>query len=230
MSDFARIGSAPAGGLVVVRRPDRTANETLTCDRLVASVAVAGDWVALRQVGRLWVVANLLGTGPGAAPAGAEPPPSSESSPTGQTHALNPTWSGTWRGGSWRSGWNDLVQGPSSWGLSRGAAFFGLTPRSLGVLQSGSVWMRRESYGTYGSGAPTLVLLAGTEPGGSYPTVLRTLAGPSLPNIDSTGTVTLPAEWLTDLASGAAGGIGIDNASGPYLRVDGPSLRLTLTT
>ena len=215
--------AAPASGMVSVRRSGKTTDELVSCDRVLASLVAVGDWVRVDTSGFPLAFA-LLGTAPGSAPAPTVPIP--EGGSVQGTSTLSPAWSGTWRGGAWRTSWSDLVQGPSEWGNSQGAAFFGREPSSLGTLTAGSLRLRRETYGTYGSGAPLMALLAATEPGAAYPTVLATSAGPSLPYVGSTGTFTLPAAWLTSLQSGEAGGIGVTGST--YMRVDGPSITLTL--
>ena len=222
----ARVESAASGGSITVRMAGNTTSESVSCARDVAAVAVAGDWVAVIEQDGFTLAIALLGTGPGAAPAPTADLPTTAT--TTGTQVLAPTWSGTFRGGSWRSSWSDLVQGPSSWGVSQGAAFYGRGPSSLGTLTGGRLSLRREEYGIYGAGAPTLVLLGASAPGAGYPAILRTEAGPSLPNVGSMSTWTVPALWLADLQSGAAGGIGISNAAGPYMRLDGPSTILTL--
>ncbi len=222
MTFDARVMAAPSGGLVSVRRAGRDADETVSCDRQLAAAVVVGDWVRVDTSGYPLAFA-LLGAAPGAAPAPTPPAPTGVVT-TGR-EVLSPQWSGTWRDG-WRSAWSDLVQGPSSWGTSYGAAFFGRAPASLGTLTAGSVRMIRETYGAYGSGAPQMALLAASGPGASYPTVLATAPGPPMPSVGSVGVFAVPGGWLTLLESGAAGGIGINGTT--YMRVDGPSLTLTL--
>lgn len=224
------VTATAAGGKITVLRPGRAEPEVLLVDRNAAATAVVGDWVLIDDDGLRPIVVGVLGTGAGpSTPDGGLLPPEA-TTPASGSDVMPPTWSGTWRGSGWRSSFNDLVQGDGGWGLSQGAAFYGSRPASLGVtFGSGSVHLVRETFGIYGSGTPTMRLLGATAPGGAYPSILATAAGPSLPNVGSAADWPLPSSWLVELASGAAGGIGIGvPGSTPYMRIDGPSMRLTL--
>lgn len=181
--------------------------------------------------GQAWLV-GVLGT---VAPP--PPPPQPEDgatpapAPVIEVVTLRPTVSGTWRGSGWRSDTSDLYQGDwTGRGLNRGGAWWGPLPSRI---RSGSVLLRRRRAAGMGAAAtPTLTLLAGTSRPSGAPTVLASQAGPALAAGAST-TWDLPAAWVAQMASGAAGGIGcqIDSAA-PYmaLAVSDAGMTLTLTT
>ncbi|MFT4295646.1 MAG: hypothetical protein QM582_09570 [Micropruina sp.] len=218
-----------AAGLIQVRREGKTDLDWASVDRQIGSVAVAGDWLLLLEQDRqLWAVA-LLGTAPG--PIIAPPAPEEDSPETAQivtgTDTIPPTWSGTWRDGKWRGDTSHMIQGPSSWGMSRGAAFYGKKLKSLpGSITSMKVRCERLTYGSYSQQRPTMALLAGTSKPSGWPTVRDTASGPLLGGPGSVESWTVPTSWLDDFNSGAAGGIGIVGTSN-YMRLDGPGLRVT---
>lgn len=216
-------------GRIQVRREGKTALDWASVDRQIGSVAVAGDWLLIIEQGRqLWAVA-LLGTAPGAIitpPAPDEESPETAEVVTG-TDTVPPTWSGTYRDGKWRTDTSHMIQGPSSWGMSKAAAFYGSRLKSLpGSITSLKVRCERLTYGSYSAQRPTMALLSGTKRPSGFPTVRDTANGPLLGRPGSVEWWTVPSGWLDDFDSGAAGGIGIVG-TGNYMRLDGPGFRVT---
>lgn len=222
-----QVRAVATGGVLTVRRLGKATDDRASVDRQVGSVAAAGDWVLLiEQAGQLWAIA-LLGTSPSAI---IDPPDPDEQAPEATrivrgTDTVPPTWSGTYRSGSWRSDTDHMVQGPSSWGTSRGAAFFGRKLRSLpGSITSAQVRCERLTYGSYAASRPRMALLAGTSRPSGFPSVRAEANGPLLGAPGSVEWWTMPASWLADLNSGAAGGIGVIGDT--YMRLHGPGLRV----
>lgn len=224
---IGRVTATVVGNRIMVTRAGKAESESAVVSRHVRTVAI-GELVRLfEDRGQLWVVA-ILGTGPVTnVPVDRPPVPETQTTIRG-TEVVGPTWSGTFRNGSWRSDTSHLIQGDGGFGRSFGAAFYGDKLKALGTLTAGKVRVERLSYGTYAVQSPTMRLLAGGKTG-SYPATLATAAGPGLGSPGSVGTFNVPGDWLPRLASGEAGGIGVGvDASTPYMRFDGPEFILTV--
>lgn len=215
---------APSGGKIVIKRAGATKAETALISRELTSLVVSGDWMRITEADGVLYADMLLGT----APAPVAPPPISVTPPPARDvwETLPPTWSGTWRGSSWRSGMPELVQGDGGWGVSQGAAWYGRKLTANGILASASVRLERMSYGSYGDNdTPTMRLLSGFEQSGTYPAIVATATGPVLNNPGSVAEWALPPAWITQINAGAAGGIGIGiPGAEPYMRVKPPTL------
>lgn len=236
---LAACTAAYSGGFVTVLVPGSPAAVRLSAVRSVSSVAVGDQVLVTVEGARMWVT-GLLGTAPPPPPpppppdpAPPPPPPEEQTTITGTT-ACTPTWTGSFRGGAWRSDINDVRQGTSdAYPPNRGAAFYGRKPSSLGTsLTGGRVRLVREKGGVFAPQTPTMLLLAGQTRPASFPSVLASAAGPALAtpgNGTSSATWTLPAAWLASLNNGTAGGIGVGTgAATPHINLDGPSMTLTL--
>lgn len=206
---------AIVGAELTVQIADKPTPDTALCLKGIAPAV--GDWVLLiLDRGTLWALGEInASTVEVTEPLGVVT--------TGGTQAFGfgPSWSGSYRGG-WRGDTSHMIQGTSSWGTSKGAAWFGRGFKGRD-LQSVQVRCERLTYGSYSSQRPTMALLPGlTRPSG-YPTPIATASGPLL---GAPGTVkwwTLPDSWLSHLKSGSAGGIGITGST--YMRLDGPGFR-----
>lgn len=199
------------------------------------SLAVGDLAVVMVATGRAWVVGVLGESAPVGPPPEGTPEPGQivtvpGSAPAGlMSTPLRPTWSGSWRAGSWRPDTSDLYQGDwTGRGVQSGACWWGPLPDDLTAAK-----LRLERLDGAGSGAalaPTLTLLAGTSRPAGAATVLASVAGPAL--LRGTGADwTVPAGWITDLASGTAGGIGITSggSASPYLGLSASGVGMTLT-
>lgn len=219
---------AASGGLIEVRRRGKTITETASVDRQIGAEAVAGDWLLILEQDRLLFAVALLGTAPGTVETidgPTETQPESATILTG-SDAVAPVWSGTYRDGRWRTDTSHMIQGPSSWGMSKGAAFYGRRLKSLpGELTEVKVRCERLTYGSYSSQRPTMALLSGLYRPSGFPTVRDTNLGPLLGAPGSVEYWEVPSSWLDDLTSGDAGGIGVVGTSN-YMRLDGPGMRL----
>lgn len=208
--------------------------------RHVTAGAVGDTAVVLVQGGQAWVT-GVLGVAPPPAPP--ETPPVDEaggvdvappSTPTGpQTLALRPTWSGSWRAGAWRSDTSDLYQGDySGRGVNQGGCWWGRLPSTMVAATLRVV--RLAGAGAGAAQTPTMCLLAGMARPAGAPTVLATAPGPALPR-SAAASWTVPAAWVAQMASGAAGGIGITSGGSrtPYLGLavseGGMTLQVTTT-
>ena len=223
----------PTGGVMQVTRAGKTTPEWAFVARHVAPVVGRGDKLLLiEDAGQLFVVA-ILGESPVVPPVVAPDPPAEGAPETGTritgTTLVPPVWTGTYRSGSWRSDTAEMIQGPSSWGMSQGAAFFGRALASVtGDITRLSLHFERLTFGTYAAQQPTVALLSGqTRPSGA-PTVRATATGPTLTGPGSTADWTVPAAWLADINSGAAGGFGLVGTS-TYMRISGPRFRALAT-
>ena len=217
--------AAPAAGRVLVLLPGKTSADLLPCVRgLQASV---GD-VALIVQG---CVVGLLGTSPApAAPAkiapGDVPAVSVEmlSMVSGST-VVWPSWTGTWQAGDWRTDTSDLVQGDQGTGAQTGVAVLdGMD--ALGSLVSAAVHFQRDALvGVLGAADVTVVLI-GSEPG-EVPATLAAMQGPTL-EVGGSSDWAVPYQWLVQMQSGAATGIGIRADAGPVLALVGSELWVTV--
>lgn len=233
---LATVATVASGGFMTVKLSGKSTTDRVSCARSVSSAAV-GDQVLVGVEGaRLWVVA-LLGVAPPPPPPppppddDQPPPPEQQETITG-TESCSPTWTGSWRDGSWRPDTSELFQGrlsSSSFGRSSGAAFYGKKPRGLGHLTSGRLRLVRMQAGVFAAQTPTLVLLGASSRPSSYPSVLDTASGPSLAVRDSASWA-LPGDWLDAFEDGSAGGIGcrLTSSDSPYMKFDGSAMTLTL--
>lgn len=223
-----QVMAAASGGQIQVRRKGKATNDYATVDRQIGSAAGVGDWLSLLEADGQLFAFMLLGTSAGGV---VVPPTPGEDAPeTAQTvtgsDTVPPTYSGTYRDGKWRTDTSHAIQGPSSWGMSRGAAFYGRKLAALpGVITSMQVRVERESYGVYAAQTPTMALLSGQSKPSGFPTVRDTTAGPSV-RVGETKWWSVPSGWLADINSGAAGGIGVVG-TGNYMRINGPGMRVT---
>lgn len=152
------------------------------------------------------------------------------------TKTFQPTWAGSYRGG-WRSDTSSLFQGDwTGRGTNTGAAYYGNGPSSLQQITGAYVLLYRGSGGSYAAQAPTMVLLAGKKRPGGAPRVLATARGPKLSINPKKGgkkvytKFRLPASWLSRLASGEAGGIGIRvSGRNPYIQLSPAGAGMSLT-
>lgn len=199
------------------------------------SLAVNDVAVAMMAAGRFWVVGVLGESAPvGPPPEGTPEPgqmvivPGSAPASSGST-PLRPTWSGSWRAGSWRPDTSDLYQGDyTGRGVQSGACWWGALPDDLSAAK-----LRLERLDGAGSGAalaPTLTLLAGTSRPAGAATVLDSVAGPALER-GKGADWTVPAGWLAQLNAKTAGGIGITSggSASPYLGLSASGVGMTLT-
>ena len=145
--------------------------------------------------------------------------------------SARPVWSGSWRSGSWRSDTSDLYQGDyTGRGVNIGGCWWGRLPSSI---RDGKVTLARASGAGIAAGQiPTMALLAGTNRPAGAPTIIATAAGPRLTRsgAGSSADWVIPADWITRLAAGTAGGIGITSGGSrdPYLALDASGRGMTL--
>lgn len=195
--------------------------------RHVTAIAVGDTAVVQVEGGQAWVI-GVLGIAPPPAPETRPPdvaPPTVP--PTGPTSVtLRPSWSGSWRGGAWRSDTSDLYQGDyTGRGINTGGCWWDLP---AGVTSAVLTTVRGQG-GAGAATAPTMALLAGSGPAGA-PAILATAAGPALLRGESADWV-VPVGWIPQLASGAAEGIGITSGGSktPYLVLIASGVGMTLT-
>lgn len=218
---------AASSNRITVTRSGSSVAEFAVVSRHVRGVQ-AGELVRLfEDRGQLWVVA-ILGTGPVADVFVSEPPTPETADAIGGTEIIAPGWSGTFRGGRWRGDTSHLIQGDGGWGRSWGAAFLPEKVRQLGTLSNGRLRVERLSYGTYAVQQPRILLLGGPK-AATFPPVLATAMGPGLGSPGSVAQWSVPAEWTSQIETGAATGFGIGiDADTPYMRLDGPELLFTV--
>lgn len=188
-----------------------------------------GDTAVVQQAdGRSWVQGVIGATAPSAptpdpgVPTPALPPaqPVSE--------ALRPQWSGSWRGGAWRTDTSDLYQGDyTGRGINSGACWWGRLPS--GLLSAVVTLVRNAGAGAGGALSPTMTLLAGTSRPAGAATVLASVVGPAIERGKS-AQWTVPAGWLAQMDAGTAGGIGITSggSASPYLALVASGVGMTL--
>lgn len=219
-------------GFLAVKVPGSPRPVRVSAGRQLSS-AVLGEQVLVAVEGsRMWATV-LLGTGPVAAQSDVDPvvtaPPETKTTITG-SEACAPTWTGTYRAGSWRPDTSELYQGDwTGRGINRGAAFYGRKPAGLGKLTSGKVYLKRLTAGSSAAQRPTVVLLGAKSKPSGWPAVVYDEPGPLL-SIGEGNWWSLPSAWLSKLDSGAAGGIGIYvGSSAPYVRLKGSAMTLKLS-
>lgn len=161
------------------------------------------------------------------------PPPSPET--------LKPVTIAPTSQGAWRQGGRDNDQNPSQGAWSSypypytGGWFYGsaVTAACAGKSVSGMtirVARTGSSHGIFGGVKPRFFLLAASAAGSSPPALGDgPRYGPAL-GLGSSATWKLPSSWVADLASGAAGGIGISAGVGSdYLVCTGTCGQLTIS-
>lgn len=206
--------------------------------------------LATRQGSAWWAIARLFDAPTPAelsptppAPAGAEdagdPDPAPAPKPTTTTGSLvvPPTATRTYRGGSWRTDTDDLVQGDyGGFGLNTGCAFYGTKPRSLkgATVTSATIRVRRTTGGFYAAQTATLRLVTQASKPSGAPTLTSSTTGPSLKVGATNDYFAIPTSWAQAMVNGTAGGLAIHiGSSTPYIRLAGrskwsPSLTMTI--
>lgn len=211
---LATTTSGISGGTVQVRIPGApevvSAQATWQLDGVTSGCQV----LLAHQGGRLWAVA-LVGA-KGAKPQGGTDGDAPDLPPElvggwGGEETIPPSWSGTWRGSSWRTDTEDLIQGAQKPGdpTNMGAAFW--PAAAWGTLADARIRLHRRAGGDPAGVPLTLALLQG-DVGDAWPAVLDTVAGLMLPVGDDEWW-SLPTAWTAQLSSGAAGGIGLVGAT-----------------
>lgn len=176
----------------------------------------------VRSANRLWILGTF-----GEQVAVPEPPDPDDpdagqppEEPTVTTVRLNPTATGTARGGSVRPDTQDLYQGDwTGRGINAGMAVYKARQLS-GTVLSAKVRIKRLDGGVFAAEAPTLRLMTQDSLVGN-PTWQDSKVGPAL-KAGETATVGLPDAWGQALIEGTAGGIGIYVPStSPYVHLAG---------
>jgi hypothetical protein len=210
MSGFilASTKSAIVNGMVMVRIPGAPADVLAQATWQLDGVTSGCQVLLAHQGGRLWAVAlvGAKGTKPATGTDGDAPPlPPEMVGGWGGESTLTPSWSGTWRGGAWRTDTQNVMQGDPGGGACTGAAFW---PASAwGALRWADLSLTRLAGGTSAQAPLTMALLAGPA-GDVWPAVLATADGPTL-TVGDTAAWDIPDTWMPPLTSGEAGGIGI---------------------
>lgn len=204
--------------------------------RHVSSILVGDTGVVMVDAGRAVLTGVLAGSLP---PAGETAPeisggdgvdsgaPSAPPS-TAKPIPLRPTFSGSFRAGSWRTDTSDLYQGDwTGRGINSGGCWWGKLPASLSAATLTLV--RSSAAGSGAALAPTLTLLAGTSRPAGAPSVLASVAGPALLRGKS-APWPVPGAWLALMAAGTAGGIGCTSgaSTSPYLALVASGVGMTL--
>lgn len=200
--------------------------------RHVGDVVVGDTAVVVVQGGQAWV-SGVLGPVPPPPP----PPPTPEEEhnapqpapPEPTTLPLRPSWSGTWRAGSWRGDTSDLYQGDlTGRGINTGGCWWGRLPSGMTDLSLQLV--RAAGAGSGAAQSPTMALLAGTSRPAGAPTILATTPGPALLRGGQT-LWPVPEAWRRQMSAGTAGGIGITSqgSRNPYLALVSSGVGMTLT-
>lgn len=238
------------GATVTVTLTDETADPVTVPKLRAYSSPNIHDVVIVAKSGQTLYCLGALNTGPVPLPDPENPEPElpsgggtsgGEMSPTPpparveQTMSFRPTFTGTYRGASWRTDTTDLYQGQGPVaGTDYGAAYYGgaLAPVGATEALSGTVRIRRLPTGKSASLSPRMRLLTDSERPSGAPSFSAEFDGPALA-IDEASVVTLPVDWVAALLNGSAGGIGIGGGDA-YMRLAGPSnwapaMELTLT-
>lgn len=221
------VQASPAAGMVSVLLAGQVFPALVAICRGVTvgpgDTVLVGVDTAPYVIGALGLVPSTPVVGGSGAPA----------TPTGSSETLTPIVSATWRlgTGGWRSDTSQLYAGDwTGKGINWGGAWYGTGFRGRGTLAAAVAKLTRRAGGVDGAVTPTMLLLDSTARPASWTAPLATAAGPSL-SIDVTTDWAIPAAWRTSLQSGAAGGIGIGQASSsPYLAMDPPPVVATFTT
>lgn len=207
---------------------------------VLATVAYAvGDVVLVAADGSSsGIVLGKIGTtAPPAAPA--TPTSTSPTVPRQRTAVIVPTFTGTYRGSSWRTDTRSLYQGDwTGSGINQGAAYYGTALKSLGVKTdrpySVVVSYRRGRGGVFAAQSPTFYTLSGTSRPAGAPGRLLSATGDAV-SIGELEAYQLPANMAAQLVTAAAGGVGIYVAgASPYVQLEGrdassDSMALTVT-
>jgi hypothetical protein len=218
------VQSVSGNSVNVVNANTRLSFPYLRSYRIAGSSApVAGDFVLVLRAGSAgWILGAF-----GAQPATPTPPPGPVPPPTGPsqsgTTTILPTFTGSFRGGSWRGDTSALFQGDwTSRGINTGAAYYGTQATGIAARASrATLSMRRGSGGVNGAQTPTLVLLG---PQGGAPNVLASISSGLGLAVGGNGDAAVPVDWAQQLIDGTAQGIGIYvNASAPYIQIEGQS-------
>jgi hypothetical protein len=233
MPDLADVRVDLTGiGSVIARATAAKSGTTVTADvnGKVVTVQVArdlsvstGDMILVQRVGSRWVaVARLYASAPASQYNQATPDPK-PSSVSGTT-VFAPVETRSYRPSGWRDDNTSVYQGDyGGWGNHKGCAFYGDGPKSLSGATITKAWvqLRRLTGGTYASQTTTLWLVTqSTRPGGA-PTLSSSTTGPALA-VGTDGTFSVPTSWVTSMAAGTAGGLGLYVAGGtPYTRYAG---------
>lgn len=196
--------------------------------RHVTSISVGDTAVVILSGGASWVVGVVGATAPPTLPPPVDPPPLPAPPPMSAPRvARRPSWSGSWRGGVWRADTSDLWHGdPDGLGVNSGAAWWGVLPP--GIVSATVTFVRIGGVGS--TAAPVeLQLLAGTSRPAGPASVIDSVPGPVLVPATST-TWAVPAEWITSMNAGVAGGLGISpgEASGPLMVLSASGVGMTL--
>lgn len=213
-------GVRPAGVPLLARVVSSTSTtvtatigeETVVVPKLRGySSPLADDVVLVLKAGSSLYCLGPLNAGPtpvDADPDGEDLPDLPPARSDTKTMTFRPVTTGTYRNG-WAADTSDVYQGAAGNTTSYGAAYYGTGPSALGgTAISGTVRIRRIPGGGAASVAPTLQLLTDqAQPAGS-PASSAATVGPALA-VGASATVQLPADWVTALLTGTAGGIGV---------------------
>lgn len=220
----ATVTVAPAAGFATVQLQDGVTARVASA-RDIGTVVVGDQVLVTVNGGQMWITSVLGTVAPPPPPPPTEPetkpvpPPEQRDTITGND-TPSPIWSGTWRNG-WRSDTgSDLYSGDwTGRGINRAVSMFGSLD-ALGTLTAGTATLRRLQGGVFGAQAPTMTLTAPGSKSASFPTILASVAGPSIA-VGGSAEWTVPTGWLTQLQDGIAGGIGIGTGVGasPYIHL-----------
>jgi hypothetical protein len=185
-----------------------------------------GDVVLIaRQGSRMWATARLYTAAP-SVPVNDTAPPPKPVTISGRL-VVAPVYTGSFRGGSWRTDDLDVFQGRfggSSFGRNTGAVFYGGAPRSLAgsTVTHASIRVKRLEAGVYGSQTATLWLVTqSTKPAGA-PTRTSSTTGPSLAINATNNAFTIPDSWAQAMVNGTSGGLAVHvDADSPYMQFAG---------
>lgn len=240
----AQARTAYAAGSITVRRQGEAADRVVSAGRHMAA-ALPGDWVLVVEMdGALWAV-MLIGTAPTAYP---ENPAVDGGVGAGGTLIVPAGWSGSYQretrkliGDGWSIGQSRVVD--YVWDgthltetvredvLQDAAAFY---PGLAGLPITAASITVRSTFTAHSSTTARIALLSApaTRPA-SWSGIVRldSIASPALPTSGAV-QVALPPGWVTQLASGAATGIGMydDTRTSGYVlpsSIDVPSLSVT---
>lgn len=196
---------------------------SVTANVVQGLTLAVGDIALVTRQGSMWWVINKLFTAAPTDP-GAPIPPSPK--PTTRTGALvcNPVETRSYRGGSWRTDTDDVLQGVyAGYPNNTGCAFYGSKPRSLSgaTVTSATIKVKRIKGGAFSAQTSTLRLMTErTKPSGG-PTLTSSTSGPSL-KVNASTTFTIPTSWAQNMVDGTAGGLAVYDSNGsPYIRYAG---------
>jgi len=137
---------------------------------------------------------------------------------------VSPTFTGTYRDGSWVTGTDQPSQGVyGGYGNAVGVAYYGSKPTALAgaTVTDASVTVQRVAGGTASAQTATLARITESAYDGGAPTVGATAAGPVLA-VGADVSFTVPTAWAQAFVDGTAGGLGVYDADGsPFMRFAG---------